>query len=392
MRKFLILSALLSSLLWAEKFDYKGNIGFESSHINHDINNKRDTQNALRGEFGFKESIGESTELIFNAKVIYDSADHERRYIEIEDLYYKYAFEEADLLIGRNTRFWGAMEFYNLVDTFNSKDYRDDPLDYDAKLGAWNIAYTYYFDNSELALIAKARQEDQKIQDSRSILNILPQNYNDQLLTQEGRNHPTVYLKYSGSGEELQIDYALIYQNGYDQQRYLIPVGTQLHQYAYIVNRIMGYSTLIVGDTLYKSEVAYTKSDDEHVSDYAQGSIGLEHTLYGFIGKADLGLIAEYYRYKRFEDEKLGAQAFGNLFDNDVALGFRVTLNDTKDSDILGGVVIDQNNQERLYSIEYNTRLDNQYKLKLSAEHLAPQEDSLFYELDRFKVEFGYYF
>ena len=392
MKKILLLSSLLSTIILAEGFDYKGNIGIESSYADHEIAGKRETQNALRLELELKQKI-ESGEFVFNGKAIVDNDDKNRRYFDATDLYYKHEFENSDLLIGRNTRFWGAMEFYNHTDNFNTKDWRDNPLDYDAKLGTNNIAYTQYFDNSEVSIITKVHETGQKVQDQQSVNNFLPPTYSDRLETQESRNRPTVYLKYSGSGEDTQIDYSLIYQNGYDEQRYLAPTAQgKLRQHAYLVNKVMAYATLVDGSTIYKTELAYTKSDDKKVSDYGQLSAGVEHTLYGVWDKSDLGLLAEYYRYKAREDDKLGAKDFGKLFQNDIALGLRLSINDSADSDVLAGISLDQDNQEKLMFVEYNTRLVEKYKLKLSYEHLAPENGSIFQKIDLAKVEFGYYF
>jgi len=376
---------------YASEFEYKGNIGIESSYIDHNIAGKRDKQNALRAELELKQKIS-SGQIVFNGKVIVDADDKNRRYFDANDLYYKHNFENSDLLIGRNTRFWGAMEFYNHTDVFNTKDWRDNPFDYDAKIGSNNIAYTQYFENSELALIAKVGQERQHVQDSESINNFLPANYSNDLQTQKDKNRPTLYLKYAGSAEAMQLDYALIYQNGYDEQRYLAPKGASLYQNAYLVNKVMGYATLVSGETIYKTELAYTKSDDKKVSDYSQYSVGLEHTLYGVWGKSDLGLLVEYYKYDAKDNTKLGAKEFGNLFQDDVALGFRLTLNDSSDSDVLGGVSIDQDNHEKIVFIEYNTRLFEKYKFGLSYQHLEPKSGSMFQALDSAKVELGYYF
>ena len=394
MKKSITLSFILCSVLpnlQANEFEYKGNIGFESSYAKHDIAGKRDTQNALRMELELKEKTS-SGQVVFNANAIVDQADKERRYVNVNDLYYKHEFENSDLLIGRNTRFWGAMEFYNHTDSFNTKDWRDNPFDYDAKIGANNIAYTQYFENSDLAIIAKVGQERQRVQDSKSVNNFLPANYDDKLETQKDKNRPTVYVKYTGSAEEAQFDYAVIYQNGYDEQRYLAPLGGSLHQNAYLVDKVMGYATLVKGETIYKTELAYTKADDEKVSDYAQYSVGVEHTLYGIWGKLDLGLLAEYYKYDARDSSKLGAKEFGNLFQDDVALGFRLTVNDSADSDVLGGISIDRDNQEKLIFVEYNTRLFDKYKLGLSYQHLAPKVGSTFQKLDSAMVEVGYYF
>ena len=154
----------------------------------------------------------------------------------------------------------------------------------------------------------------------------------------------------------------------------------------------MAYATLVNGSTIYKTELAHTLSDDDLVSDYSQLSFGLEHTLYGVLAKGDIGLIAEYYRYEEQDDSKLGAKEFGNLFANDVVLGFRYSFNDSADSDILGGVDFDRDNNEKIISLEYNTRLYDKYKLGLTYLHLSPEEGSLFQELDSVKLDFGYYF
>lgn len=391
MKKTIILSTLLSSFLLSEGLEYKGNIGLESSYIDHDIAGKRDSQTALRLELELKQKTADG-QMVLNAEAFYDKDDENRRYLNVNDLYYKHEFENSDLLVGRNTRFWGAMEFYNHTDVFNTKDWLDNPFDYDSKIGSNNIAYTHYFDNSDLAVIAKIGEARQRVQDTKSVNNFLPANYNDTLVTQKDENRPSLFVKYTGSAEEVQLDYALIYENGYDEQRYLAPVGVSLQQHAYLVDKLMGYATYVEGETIYKTELAYTKSDDEKVSDYAQLSAGVEHTFYGVIGKSDVGLLAEYYRYEEEDDAKLGAKAFGNLFDNDVSLGFRVTLNDSADSDILGGLSVDQKTQEKLFLVEYNTRLDNKYKLGLSYQHVEPAEGSPIQPLDLAQVEFGYYF
>ena len=391
MQKIILISTLLSSLLLAEGFEYKGNIGFESSYIDHDIAGKRDKQNALNLELELKQKIKDG-QFVFNGKAIIDKDDKNRRYFDANDFYYKYNFENSDLLIGRNTRFWGAMEFYNHTDSFNTKDLRDDPFDYDSKIGANSIAYTQYFENSEVALIAKIHEESHRVQDTKSVNNFFPANYSSKLETQKDRDRPTMYLKYSGSGEETQVDYSLIYQNGYDEQRYLAPVKGELREHAYIVNKLMGYATLVNGETIYKTELAYTKSDDDRVSDYSQISLGVEHTLYGVWDKSDLGLLAEYYRYEAKDSDKLGAKEFGNLFADDLMLGLRLTLNDGADSDVLGGVAIDRDNREKIIFVEYNTRLLDKYKLGLSYQHLSPENGSTFKELDRATLELGYYF
>ena len=196
-------------------------------------------------------------------------------------------------------------------------------------------------------------------------------------------------MKYTGSGEEVQIDYGLIYQNGYDVQRYMSMVDGKIAQNAYIANKLMGYATYIHGDTIYKTELAYALSDEDKVSDYAELGIGLEHTLYAFWDKKDLGLLAEYYRYEPKDDNKVD---ISRLFADDLTLGFRLSMNDMSSSEVLGGIDYDLDTKEKIFFVEYDTRVFEKYKLKTSYQHLAPEDASVFKELDRVKLEFGYYF
>jgi len=97
MKKTIILSILLSSFLLADGLEYKGNIGVESSYIDHDIANKRDSQNALRLELELKQKTANG-QMVLNAEAIVDVKDKNRRYVDVNDLYYKHDFENSDLL------------------------------------------------------------------------------------------------------------------------------------------------------------------------------------------------------------------------------------------------------------------------------------------------------
>jgi len=48
--------------------------------------------------------------------------------------------------------------------------------------------------------------------------------------------------------------------------------------------------------------------------------------------------------------------------------------------------------KEKIFFVEYDTRVWDKYKLKASYTHLAPEDESMFKELDKVKLEFGYYF
>lgn len=333
------------------------------------------------------------------------SQQNDRSFIRIDELYAKYDFEDAQVSVGKNIRFWGALEANNIVDGFNPKDLRTDLFNSD-KLGVWNISYAHYTNTGELSLIVKVNEQDQKMAAYPYVYYFFPifVSYDENLQTQKSENRPSVYLRYSASTEtEYPLDYAFIFENGYDSQRYYTsngpingtPVTFQAH--AYLVNKLMTYNTLVVGSTLLKLEANYVDVlDDEVISDYYHLGLGVEHTLSQFYEQADLGLITEYYRYETIEEGKYSDLDLFETFQNDLFLGMRYSFNEGDDASIIGGVILDLDYDEQSYYVEYETRISD-FNLNIDYRYIEPSEDTLtafnlMQRHQRISVKLGYYF
>jgi len=361
-------------------------------------------------ELDYTEDDFESIAKVSAQQDYYDlkgSSDHnDRSFVRLDELYAKYDFENDQIMAGKNIRFWGALEVDNIVDSFNPDDLRSDLFDVD-KLGAWNIAYTHYTDTGEFALIIKVDEQDQAIAAYPYVYYFFPSfvDYDKDLKTEKSRNRPSLYLKYSGSTEsEYPLDYALIYENGYDSQRYFIssgplnglPVTFNIH--AYLVNKVMSYNTLVVGSTLFKLEALYADViDEKKISDYYHLGLGVEHTLTQFYHQADLGIIAEYYKYDTLEDDKYTDLELFEVFQNDLFLGLRYSFNEGNDASIVGGAIFDMDYDEQTYYLEYEGRLAETFKVNLDYRYIKPSQDTLtaFHLMkrhQRFSLKLGYYF
>ncbi len=380
MRPFLGL-LLFSSLLYGE-FEYKGYVGVDAQGYMTRPEGKHPANLTLQQQLELTYSEGDFAggATLYAQEDSYDLSDekNKRSFVRIDELYGKYNFENDMLFGGRNIRFWGALEANNVVDVFNTKDMRTDGLD-PKKQGAWNVAYSHYFGNSEIALIAKLYEEKQKMAAYPYVYYFFPEQlggismvYDPDRRSTESLYYPTLYLKWSGSTEsDYPIDYAFILQHGFDAQRAFVlepdlsAMTNTLYQEVFLVNKFMTYDTMVVGSTLLKIEALATDviesnvtSIGKTVADYYQFGIGVEHTLTGFAGEADLGLIAEYYYYNTFDsgpDIATDLDLF-QVFENDLFLGLRYTFNDSADSSVLAGAVIDLQYREQSYSVKYETR------------------------------------
>jgi len=396
LKKTILITTLLCSLIASKEIEYQGEISSEFIVMQHDLDKTRDKEIALRLDIKAKYQIDEDKKVVARVQGIGDIGDEERRYIDVSELYFEHRFPNSAFLIGKNIRSWEAMEFYNHTDNFNTKNWLDDPFDFDSKLGALNFSYNYFLDDASLCVIAKLYENGQKVQDERSSNRFAPLKYSNALETSQDRSSPTLYLKYTPKAKD-NIDYSLILEHGYDEQRYLVPVNRRdingsLKQHSYIVDKLMGYGTLKRGNTIYKSELALTYSEDSNVAHYSQASLGAEHTLHKFYKEMDIGGLVEYYKYKAFQKDKYNAKSFNKLFDDDLVLGMRVSQNDKYNSELLTGVMIDRHNSEKVYFAEYDTQINDKYKIGVDLQHLAPHKGSFFRDVDRIRVELGYYF
>jgi len=334
------------------------------------------------------------------------SADNDRTFVRLEELYATYESDDSRFFAGRNIRFWGALEVRNIVDVFNPIDLRSDIFNTD-KMGAWNLAYTYYSDASEFSIMLKPYEDNQKMAAYPYAYYVFPPfvTYNDSLESESSRYRPSIYVSYVTSFDwEYPLDSAVIFENGYDSQRYFLsdaPLGGRavtVTEHAYLVNKLMTYNTMVVDATLLKLEALYVDVvEDTLISDYYHLGLGVEYTVTFDAFSGDLGLIGEYYRYGTFDDDKFSDLELYETFQNDLFLGVRYTFNDIDDSTLIGGVIRDLDYNEKVYYVEYESRLGDAIKLNLDYRYIDPSAQyqtayALLKTHERLGLKLSYYF
>ena len=305
-------------------------------------------------------------------------ADNDRTFLRLDEAYVTYENEDNKILFGKSIRFWGALELSNIVDVFNIEDKRNSPFQSD-KIGAYNLELSHYYENSEVSFIVKLYEQNNTLAASSYYYSFLKDNesLSSNLLSKHSKTRPGIYIKYSGSMENYALDYAFIYQNAYDSQRYLSKIFNKYYENIYLVNKYLTYNTLVLGSSLIKMELVYTDViDDKNVSDYIHSAFGIEHSLESFDNGSELSLLAEYYYYKTLNKQKLNDISLGQIFQNDLFLGLRYALNDISNSSALGGVIIDKEYKEETYYVEMQTRLNDMFKIKAELNYIKASKNS----------------
>lgn len=310
---------------------------------------------------------------------------NERTFVRLDELYLKYDFDNDMLSAGKSIKFWGSLEVKNIVDGFNAIDLRVDLFELQ-KLGAYNLTYSHYTDSGEISAIIKIKEQNQEMAAPIYVYNFFPEfvSYDANINTSKNKYRPSVFLKYSGSTEtEYALDYAFIYENGYDSQRYFLADGilngspVNYNQHSYIVDKFMTYNTLVVNSTLIKLEALYAKvDDDKYIGDYSHIGFGLEHTIENYMGSdVGVGLIAEYYRYITFEDDKYTDLEIFETMQNDLFVGVRYSFNNANDTNIIGGVIADIQYDEQVYYLKFASRAYDSLKIEVDAYLIEPSKE-----------------
>jgi hypothetical protein len=374
--------------------EWSGFVSFEGQFFNHDPLFPEQSRNNLSLSASpelYTSWDDDKQSLTIRPFARLDKSDDERSHFDIRELMYYRNLDSWEIKAGIGKVFWGVTESQHLVDIINQTDLVES-LDGEEKLGQpmLNLSFVRDWGTTDIFVLPGFRPRTFPGQDGRL------------------RSEPYVAAdqeQYTSDKEERHIDYALRYIhtiNDWDiglshffgtsrDPRFipgldgngnpvLIPVYDLLHQTGLDLQWVSG-------DWLWKLEAVHKRINQ---SSYNATTFGFEYTWVGISDSVlDLGLISEYLYDSR------GKQAT-TAFQRDIMLGARLVFNDTQSSEILAGVILDQDSSEKFYSVEASTRLTDNWKLNIEARIFSSiSPASGFYSLrddDFMQIELLYYF
>jgi hypothetical protein len=354
------LVVLLASSLFA--LEHKSNIDFKYFNYANNIDEK-----LIGGETRLKSDY---KDIEFNStfQYMYSSDYTDRRFFDVNELYAKI----KDFTFGKQIKYFGELEGFNIADTFNTKNYLVDAFDKDSKIGSCGLWNSFYLEDSILELGIKLYEEKQKFPSQDFTNSSLPLPYSGDLKLQNSRYSPSLYVVYGFDMQEFANK--LIFMHGYDNKRYFVQNGLSLSQYAYKVNKLSFTSNTIYNDTLFKFEGSVTDVlSDDNMSDYAQLGMGIEKT-YNLPSDLDMDVYGEYYRYI-YKDKKIENVDISEIYDNDVFIAVKLNFNDTAMTEIKSGILYDTKNHEKTFKAELKHKLTDDVVLSGEFLKLKPSND-----------------
>ena len=322
----------------------------------------------------------------------WDQGDEARSHVDIRELNWFRAADDWELRVGIGKVFWGVTESQHLVDIVNQTDFVEN-IDGEDKLGQPMV---------QLALIRDWGTVD---------LFVLPGFRERTFAGIEGRPRSQPWIdadltSYESPREWRHIDYAarwshyigdwdfgLSWFHGTSRDPTLRPALDEQGEVviAPLYELISQYGLDLqatLGDWLWKLEAI--QRNGLQAGDYAAATGGFEYTLVGIFDTSyDLGLITELLWDQR------GAEAT-TLFNNDIMVGARFTLNDAESSELLVGLIYDYDDQSHMFNVEGSRRFGQRWKLSIEARGFSNiPERGLLYGMrddDYLQIELARYF
>ncbi|WP_299244785.1 hypothetical protein [uncultured Aquimarina sp.] len=285
--------------------------------------------------------------------------DDERTHWDIRELYYQKANNNWEFSLGLKKVYWGVTESNHLVDIINQTD-AVETFDGEEKLGQPMAQFTWSTE--------KYGSFD---------FFYLPYHRKRTFSGRKGRlRFPTVIdkddLTYQSSAQEWRQDFAFrwkhyfsifdiglshFYGNGREPLFVFDSVGN-INAFYPVINQT-GLDLQITHDAfLWKLESIYRHADAQ---DFLALVAGLEYTFSNIDGNGlDIGILGEYLYDER---DELAL----NALQNDVFIGSRIAFNDTQDTSILIGGIVDLESSSKIFSLEASRRFGSSWTAEVEA-------------------------
>lgn len=285
--------------------------------------------------------------------------DNKRTHWDVRELYYQKAKGNWELNIGLKKVFWGVTESYHLVDIINQTD-QVESFDGEEKLGQPMIQFTWSTNNyGSLNFFYLPYHRKRAFSGTKGRLRfpvLLERNaVSYESKAEEWRQD--IAIRWSHYIGAFDIGISHFYGNG-REPIFEFNMQGEINAFYPVINQTSIDLQVTNNAFLWKLESIYRTANAQNVFALVAG---FEYTFSNIDSNGlDIGLIGEYL----YDDRK--NLALNNL-QNDLFMGSRIAFNDTKDTSILIGGILDLEKSSSIISVEASRRLGNSWKAEVEA-------------------------
>jgi hypothetical protein len=297
----------------------------------------------------------------------WDEQDSNRTHFDIRELTWVHVADNWELRTGVRKVFWGVAESQHLVDIINQTDNLENP-DGEEKLGQPMVNLSLWRDWGVLDfyILIGFRERAYRgvngrprlpfpIDEDAAIYESSAQQWRTDFAVRWVQSFGELELglsHFSGTSRDPRFNLQLVTSGA------SVPVDAVLIPVYDIIDQTGVDAQYFIGDWVWKLEAISRSGQGDR---FSQFTFGFEKTFVGvFGGRSDLGVITEYL----YDDRRAQSLAIG---DNDVAIGFRYSLNNAADTTALVVSLWDVETHEYLTTLEASSRLGSNWKIIVEA-------------------------
>ena len=344
--------------------ELSGNISLEYNHFFHGPVDPRQHHDSASFSFQpeyYYEREDSNQKFKFSPFFQYDAKDKSKTHMDIRELNAFWSGDNWELRTGISKVFWGVTESIHLVDVINQMDLLEN-IQGKEKLGQPMINLSLIRNWGTFNIFVLPYFRERVFPGQKGRLRSIPRVYSkDTVFEAKNKQYHTDWaLRWSHTFDSIDIGIAHFSGTSRDPQFSLSQNGNEnvLIPIYNLIDQTSIDFQLTNNDILWKLETIY-RTGQENSFFAAVG--GFEYTFSSiFETDTDIGVILEYL----FNDRN---NVTLNPFQNDIFLGGRILLNDTQETEILGGVFIDLDTNEQLYKFETNWRLHDNWKIAVES-------------------------
>ncbi len=361
----------------ASPLDIGGHVGVEYQQF------FKSPLDSRQGDFNFSLVInpelsleweGEKLRNVLNFSPFYrlDQEDDERSHFDVRELNLLTVADRWNMRVGAGKVFWGATETVHWVDIINQTDFIEN-LDGEDKLGQPMVNLNLNTKLGTFSLFALPYFRERTFPGPDGRPRTIPRIDEDNPIYESSAEewHTDFAARWSKTFGDL--DLGLSYFYGTAREPDYVPAlrGDEivLHPLYEIIHQGGLDATYTIGDWLFKLESVYRSGQGDE--DFFMFAGGFEYTFYKIFGtQADLGLISEMLYDTRGNNVL-------NPYEKDLAAGFRLALNDIRDTELLFVAITDLDDGSTTLSLESSMRFGEHWKLVVEGRGFAgiPDDD-----------------
>lgn len=350
---------------------------------------KDDYSFALKSEFYFDE-ISPLT-FTLTPYFRYDRYDKERSHFDLREAMFLLPLDKIEIRAGVGKVFWGVTESLHLVDIINQTDFVE-AFDGEDKLGQpmLNVSFLNDYGVFDLFMMPFFRERTFPGRKGRPRFPIVIDMEHPIYEHKKEDRHIDFAARLSETIGNLDVAVSVF--DGTTREPDFVPIVNvkgelTLKPYYFLMTQIGAELQYVFPDTLLKMEYVVRHGDD--FTDYYAYVTGFEYTLPLYLEGKTLSIVSEYMYDSRDRNKE-------GIFQNDIMLGLRYSLNDIHGSELFTGAVIDLDYDTQNYFLEFSRRIFEVFKVEVTANIIeSNDQDDFYYFLrddDSITVKLFYYF